>query len=121
MIAKALIDSGSEATFVTRRLQRRLGLPTKPTSVQVTGVNSVISAQVSQTCEFTLAPVFIGSTALQLTGLVIPALTGNPARGTPLHRPDVDVGLRLADPEFYKGGDVDILIGGDFYPQIFKQ
>ena len=51
---RALIDSGSEATLITQRIQARLSLRTSPLNVQVTGVNSVVSAHVSKVCCFTL-------------------------------------------------------------------
>ena len=121
VVARALIDSGSEAKFVTHRLQRKLGLPTKPTSVQVTVVNCIVSAQISKSCEFSLTSTSHGIVPVQVTGLVIPVLTGNNPRGQPLCSLEERVQLQLADPRFYKGEEVDILIGGDYYPRILRQ
>ncbi|XP_017484420.1 PREDICTED: uncharacterized protein LOC108373089 [Rhagoletis zephyria] len=48
--ARALIDSGSECSFITERLKRRINLPSRRIQAQVSGINNTVSAQVKEAC-----------------------------------------------------------------------
>ncbi|XP_044778770.1 uncharacterized protein LOC120285216 [Drosophila simulans] len=50
--ARALIDSGSEATFISERLFNIIKLPFRNTQTQVSGLNHSVSAKSSKLCHF---------------------------------------------------------------------
>ncbi|XP_044778298.1 uncharacterized protein LOC120284346 [Drosophila simulans] len=50
--ARALIDSGSEATFISERLFNLIKLPFRNTQTQVSGLNHSVSAKSSKLCHF---------------------------------------------------------------------
>lgn len=54
--ARALIDSGSEATFISERLFKMIQLPYQRVEAQVSGLNEAIAAQPQKLCQF-----YIGS------------------------------------------------------------
>jgi len=52
--ARALIDSGSEATFITERLFNLIKLPFRHIQAQVSGLNQTVSAQATRLCHFSI-------------------------------------------------------------------
>ncbi|XP_070068132.1 uncharacterized protein [Drosophila takahashii] len=88
--ARALIDSGSEATFITERLFNLIKLPFQ-----------VIQAQ------------------LNTTAYVLPQIAGNlPSCPLPQHFLRDLPELPLADSKFYESAQIDLLIGADILPSI---
>jgi len=49
---RALIDTGSEATFITERLFNMIKLPFRHIQAQVSGLNQTVSAQATMLCHF---------------------------------------------------------------------
>ncbi|XP_069965822.1 uncharacterized protein [Bactrocera oleae] len=117
--ARALIDSGSEATFISEKLHRKLDIPTFKKNAQVTGLNNTVSATATKTCELTLRSPTKREFKITTHAFILKTLTDN----LPTHSLDriisnKEFGFSLADPHFYKPRPVDILIGSDLYPQI---
>lgn len=52
--ARAIIDSGSQSTFISDKLKNRLRLPTKRNLVHVSGLNPAMTETSTQACIFTL-------------------------------------------------------------------
>ncbi|XP_073823930.1 uncharacterized protein [Musca autumnalis] len=117
--ARALIDSGSQATFISEKLQRRLNLPIKKVNARISGLNDALAGSTEKQCTFLLKSPHSDSFEVQVSSLVLPRLTGKLPSYT-LDIPDIySLGIApLADPKFAKSDQVDILLGGDIYPQI---
>ncbi|XP_073831801.1 uncharacterized protein [Musca autumnalis] len=117
--ARALIDSGSQATFITEKLQRRLNLPVKRVNARISGLNDALAGSANKQCEFCLQSPHSDSFNVKVSALVLPVLTGRlPSLSLDIS-PSFSLGLvPLADPKFSTSDQVDILIGGDIYPQI---
>ncbi|XP_075162763.1 uncharacterized protein LOC142235394 [Haematobia irritans] len=97
--ARALLDPGSQASFISERLQRRIGLPT-----------TKVNARISDSDE---------DIRVEVCGLVLPQLTGKlPSSSISLPVNISLDGIKLADPYFAKSDQIDVLIGADVYPQI---
>ncbi|XP_075167635.1 uncharacterized protein LOC142239744 [Haematobia irritans] len=116
--ARALIDSGSQTTIISEKLRNRIGLPANKISAYITGLNNSVSGSTQMQCKFNLSSPIDKTVQLEVSALVLPHLTGK----LPSHTVDLPAtafdGLQLADPYFAKSDNVDILIGGDLYPQI---
>ncbi|XP_017479050.1 PREDICTED: uncharacterized protein LOC108368673 [Rhagoletis zephyria] len=133
--ARALIDSGSECSFITERLKRRINLPSKRLHAQVSGITNAISAQVKEACNIEIRspidPLFRSTTTVlvlaQLTGSLptthISAVTkqafpdlvlSDKSAVTKQAFPD----LVLSDKRFFVNEQVDLVLGGDIYPEI---
>lgn len=117
--ARALIDSGSQATFISEKLQRRLNLPVTNVNARISGLNEAIAGSAEKECKFCLKSPHSDNFNIEVAALVLPLLTGR------LPSTSVDIPssfslgtLPLADPKFATSDKVDILIGGDVYPQI---
>ncbi|XP_036345828.1 uncharacterized protein LOC118755085 [Rhagoletis pomonella] len=117
--ARALIDSGSECSFITERLKRRINLPAKRMHAQVSGITNATSAQVKEACSIELRSPVDPLFSLHATVLVLTRLTGNlPSCHISAMTMQAFPGLVLADKRFYMNEEVDLVLGGDIYPQI---
>jgi len=72
--ARALIGSGSEATFISERLFKLIKLPHQVLRAQISGLNQTVSAESKKLCQFTIRSptrpcLQISTTAYALWGL----------------------------------------------------
>ncbi|KAH8357401.1 hypothetical protein KR084_000230, partial [Drosophila pseudotakahashii] len=117
--ARALIDSGSEATFITERLFNLIKLPFQVIQAQVSGLNQTVSADTKKLCQFTISSPTRPSLQLHTTAYVLPQIAGNlPSCPHPQHFLRDLPELPLADPKFYESAQIDLLIGADILPSI---
>ncbi|XP_075152046.1 uncharacterized protein LOC142226066 [Haematobia irritans] len=117
--ARALIDSGSEGTFVSEKLFNTLKLPFKRTCAKISGLNYSMSASVQKECSLIMRSRLDDSVEVTASALVVPHLASCLPSGT-IH-PDLlgDLpDLHLADPRFFECSKIDLLIGGDLLPSI---
>ncbi|XP_075157960.1 uncharacterized protein LOC142231228 [Haematobia irritans] len=118
--ARAFLDQGSEKTFISRRLQQRLSLPTEPKSFEIRGMGGNVVAHSNSLCHLTLYSPNHDHT-LVVQAIVVPKIT----RLLPnfvVSKSDYDLSeishLNLADPNFYSPGPVDLLIGSNIIPKL---
>ncbi|XP_073811701.1 uncharacterized protein [Musca autumnalis] len=117
--ARAIIDSGSQSTFVSEKLKNRLRLPTKRNLVHVSGLNPAMMETSTQACIFTLRSRLNPDFKLDVWAPVLKTLAFNlPPRNVDIENYD-DLDQPLADPRFNKSRPVDILIGLDISSNIF--
>ncbi|XP_067614542.1 uncharacterized protein [Eurosta solidaginis] len=117
--ARALIDSGSECSFITERLKRRINLPARKMHAHVSGITNAVSAQVKEASNIELRSPVDPCFSLTTPVLVLAKLTGNlPSCHINAMTMQAFPDLVLADKRFYVNEDVDLILGGDIYPQI---
>jgi len=100
--ARALIDSGSEATFIFERLFKLIKLPHQVIRAQVSGLNQTVSAESKKLCQFTIRSPTRPGLKINTTASVLPQLAGN-LPSCPISRQflrDLPE-LPLSDPTFY--------------------
>ena len=120
--ARALIDSGSQATFISMRLQEKLRLPAVQMNARVSGLNSTSSGTVQGQCSFVLTSHLDDRISVKATGLALSKLTSKLTNSTAdVFTSAAFSGISLADPKFDKGDYIDILISGDIYPDILME
>ncbi|XP_017465091.1 PREDICTED: uncharacterized protein LOC108358328 isoform X2 [Rhagoletis zephyria] len=118
-IARALIDSASEASFISERLRKLLKLPYSKTNAVISGLNQRVSNSASKICSFVLGSPRDPNLLIEATAFVLPQITGN------LPSTSIDESILeklpkvpLADSKFLQSGPIDVLIGGDLYPKV---
>ncbi|XP_075151028.1 uncharacterized protein LOC142225136 [Haematobia irritans] len=117
--ARALVDSGSEGTFVSQKLFNILKLPFRRTSANISGLNNTVSAAVQKECSFVLGSNTDENIAIFTTALVVPHLSGNlPSRTFEIESLSKLPNIPFADPRFYESSTIDVLLGGDILPSI---
>ncbi|XP_075170100.1 uncharacterized protein LOC142242401 [Haematobia irritans] len=75
--ARALVDSGSQGTFISKKLFNSMRLPFRKTYATVSGLNNSVSASVQKECSFTLSPAVDNGIEFSATALVVPHLSGS--------------------------------------------
>ncbi|XP_062122497.1 uncharacterized protein LOC133836179 [Drosophila sulfurigaster albostrigata] len=117
--ARALIDSGSEATFISERLFRRIKLPFQSVRAQVSGLNHAVAAQSQKLCHSSIGSPTKPRLHIETSAFVIPQLAGKlPSFDMPRTFLKDLPAIELADPHFYKSAQIDILIGADILPSV---
>ncbi|XP_043066512.1 uncharacterized protein [Drosophila bipectinata] len=92
VLARALIDHGSEGALITESLVQTLGLSRTPISAEITGIGD--------------------SSHNRCRHRHLPKLDVDPRSFQHLK------GLQLADPNFARSGRIDVLVGVDLIPQL---
>ncbi|XP_049867240.1 uncharacterized protein LOC126367655 [Pectinophora gossypiella] len=120
-ILRALVDQGSQATFVSERAAQMLKLKKSPIRGTVTGVGST-KTKVSHVVQLEVLSSYEKSFMLPIRAYVLSTqLTSHlPCKKiTPMKWSHLD-GLNLADPEYFTPGKIDMLLGIDVYTEILK-
>lgn len=119
---RALIDPGSEASFITESAAQLLSLKKKKIFVNISGVGKTITGTSTYRVTFTLISCVNANFSLQLNALVLTKLTALlPSQNIPLANWNHVSNLPLADPSFNKTNKIDVLLGSDVYPFIMLE
>ena len=120
-VCRAFLDAGSTSSFVAQSCATRLGLKRQKTSAQVVGLGSTSVGTVNEITTIKLRPHFTSSDLFTVNALVLPKVTADlPASK---FKPDTHTHLqhlKLADPQWFKPGPVDILLGADIFWSLIK-
>ena len=109
--ARALLDSGSSASFVSERLSQSLSLVCSRQSIKVHGIAGLShSSPIQAIANFDISPMHDTTRKLNITAVIVPKVTCD----LPLHPVQHNIkwrhlsGIRLADPHFCRPGRIDI-------------
>ena len=116
--ARALLDSGSSASFVSDRLARSLNLPRSRQSTRLFGIAGLHHGSSSHfVTKFRVTSRLDPKKSFDVSAIIIPRVTCD----LPAHSISVDrtwhhlEGLQLADPDFGHSRTVDVLLGVDVF------
>ncbi|XP_045493455.1 uncharacterized protein LOC123692724 [Colias croceus] len=118
---RALLDCGSQSSFITKSLQRRMSLRTCPMqALNVIGIGNNSSNTVYESC-LTQIKSLNSNYSVTLSCLVLNELTGRlPKTPVDIQALKIPNSLTLADPEFYKPAPIEVLIGADIFWDILN-
>lgn len=116
---RVLLDSASEASFITQATHRRLGLKRERTSEIVSGINEVES-KVHDVCN-----VHVKSKCcnfeIDAQCLIVPKITKNlPSINIERDKLGIPSNIELADSTFCKVGPIDMLNGAEFFFELLE-
>ena len=119
LVARTVLDSGSQRTYVTRRLRDRLNLPTIGTESLRIKTFGATETQNTSSDLVELGVKAEGNEALKLLALVVPCIC-NPLISQPINHSKQSyghlVGLELGDSaDVSELLEIDVLIGSDSY------
>ena len=116
---RALIDPGSEGSFITEKVSQALSLRKTLMLLSVTGVGEYISATTKAVVSLTLQSVRSSKPFATFSAAVLPKLSSLlPRSPIPGNQWCHIQGLNLADPSFVTPALVDCLIREDMYPDV---
>ncbi|XP_077268718.1 uncharacterized protein LOC143900848 [Temnothorax americanus] len=114
---RVLLDSGSQANFISRKLLNILGLKPQNQSVSISGVNGSVTNS-SQVVNLRIHSL-INSYYADISCIVTDQVTNKlPAYNLKRDNFDIPRNLKLADPNFHKAADIDILLGAEFFWEL---
>ena len=116
--ARALLDSGSSASFISERVAQHLHLPRQRQDSKVNGIGGGTMHLSSQVfANFTVKPVHSGGKTHKIEALVLRKITSNIPSCSLAFDKDWNhlSNLTLTDPEFGVPGSVDILLEANVY------
>ncbi|XP_071573005.1 uncharacterized protein [Temnothorax nylanderi] len=122
IIARVLLDSGSEASFLSERVARALRLPRRRVHVPVSGLQGTTSGTSTHAVSVTLGSPHAPEVCLYLPEmLLLPKLTSALPQ-QPVTRQDWPHirGLPLADPCYDQPASVDAILGADVYGRLLQ-
>ncbi|XP_055920880.1 uncharacterized protein LOC129952352 [Eupeodes corollae] len=115
---RALIDPGSQATFITESASQLLRLKKYNTSFDISVLGQNKSGSCQNYIELTLSSNYSDFT-MSTKGYVYKTLTGLlPSHEIISTKWKHIQGLKLADPTFHRPSNIDILLGNDVYCEI---
>ncbi|XP_065368817.1 uncharacterized protein LOC135961248 [Calliphora vicina] len=118
---RALIDSASEATFISKKLQNRLLLKTRSSQTEVHGLNGALTATSTQLCYIRIGSPIDDTFETFTDAFVVKKLTGQLPYFPSLALNDSEFSdLRRADPQIPNFSEIELLLGGDIYPKIIR-
>lgn len=118
---RALIDSGSQGTFISERIFHTLKLPSRSIVAEISGLNGSTSAKSKKLVTCSIRSLFDPCLEVEITALVVPQLSGN--LPTSSINPSIFhdfPNIQLADPHFYESSRIDLLIGADIFNNIIR-
>lgn len=119
-ILRALIDQGSEASFITARVVDLLGLNKIKVKGVVSGVGEENSFAINHMCKFEIKSKSGNNYTTEVKAYVLKSLTTRmPAKNIEIHANWFNFNnMKLADPTFDTPGRIDILLGADVFSKI---
>uniref|UniRef100_A0A182WES7 DUF5641 domain-containing protein n=1 Tax=Anopheles minimus TaxID=112268 RepID=A0A182WES7_9DIPT len=111
-IARALLDNGSQVNILTERLCKILGLQRRESEIKLIGIgNCEVKGEVAVTTEVSSRS---SEYVRKMEFLVLDCIT---LCLQPVNLPDscVPTNGQLADPGWNKGGEIDILLGSQYF------
>ncbi|XP_060867718.1 uncharacterized protein LOC132942989 [Metopolophium dirhodum] len=117
---RALIDSASQISAITSACCNRLGLQPSRWTVPVTGLSGQKVPDVQGIVQL-IQPRDKPTPVIKVKPWVLSAITSDmPARQLPVQVRAKCSHLTLADPSFDEPAPVEMLIGADIFPQVWK-
>ncbi|XP_066595397.1 uncharacterized protein [Prorops nasuta] len=118
---RALLDQGTECSFVSEKVVQTLQLKKRKTQVPLSGVGDSRGVVAKASVSFKLGSIHFPYNIFVVDALVLPQLTAQlPTRQAALQDFQLSIVQPLADPYFYRPGTVDIILGADVYGQLLR-
>ena len=114
LMLRALLDSGSQTSFITADAASKLNLARSTVDVKISGIGGRQQAAKES------VSLLVGPQKLPITALVLNSIAGNiPSQSNNLKQLKSTKGVALADKNFHQPGPVQLLLGADVYQDLF--
>ena len=120
MEARALLDSGSSASFISEWLAQGLRLPRTKQDTRISGVAGLVRNSSQPITTFQVSSLYAPTKKFNISAVIVPRVTCD----LPLHPIPTNhgwnhlSGLQLADPDFGQPGRIDLLLGMEIFAEV---
>ncbi|XP_043478769.1 uncharacterized protein LOC122509074 [Leptopilina heterotoma] len=116
---RALLDQGSEVTFITERVVQMLRVKKEPAMIRVTGIDNAFLGTAKSLVNVIITPTQNFEKKIPISALVLPKLNNHIVSKADYlsdweHLRDLD----LADPTPFDNKEFDMIIGADYYGSL---
>lgn len=120
-LLRALVDQGSQATFISERAAQLMKIKRSPVNGTITGVGST-KTKISHMVQLELGSRYDEKFKLKVQAYIMTTrlTTQLPTNSIPVDNWSHIEGIPLADPSFNQPGKIDMLLGVEVYAQIMK-
>ncbi|XP_011874859.1 PREDICTED: uncharacterized protein LOC105565880, partial [Vollenhovia emeryi] len=119
VVARALIDQGSEATFISEGLAQTLRTRRIRRPVSISAVGGAQVGTVRHAAQITVSPVATANPSFSTTALILPSLTSYaPRRVSTMSAFSHLSDLPWADPHPTCSDPIQVIIGADLYSDL---
>lgn len=117
---RALLDSGSQHSFISNNLRKRLNAPLIQSTIRISGVAQTVT-QSNESCEIIIRSK-LNDYSAKVQCLVLQRITSS-LPTTNIDTTDIRIPnhIQLADPTFNISSEVDLLIGADLFWDILNE
>lgn len=116
---RALIDPGSQSSFITQNALQTLNMKGRPVSINISGISELTKSACSA-IELNIYPRFTSTFLLRATVIVLNKITKYKNDFDDLKSYEHLKHLLLADPTLTDSAPIDILLGADVYSKFLK-
>ena len=118
----ALLDQGSEISFISEKVAQLLRIPRKPTKVTITSIGAKEAETARISTRAMLRSLVNPQFEIKFEALVLSRLTSKlPAKEIVSIDKRLFTDLQLADPCFLVPDSIDIILGADVYGQLLRE
>lgn len=112
---RAVLDCGSQSSFITEAVKSKLKLPIQPSDINIVGIGDSFIKQSTERCSLQLSSKNTTPFSVTMSCLVLPSICGKVPK-YPCNILHVDLSnFNLADPKFNEPAAIDLLIGADLF------
>jgi len=117
---RALLDSGSQISVITKECSDRLGLRRSRWTASLTGLSGQCVPKVLGTVLLKVRPRYDSAPVITVKAWVLPTITADmPCQQLTVGVREGCSHLKLADPYFDTPAPVELLLGADVFPQVW--
>ncbi len=117
---RVLLDSASQANFISKRCFNRLGLTSSKLNIPIKGIGEMSSLVSQGVTLFSIGPPINNKLLVNLEAIILPKVCSDmPTAFFKTDSWDHINNLKLADPSFNAPGSIDMLLGASVFPHIW--
>lgn len=119
-ILRALLDSGSQSSFISAAAQKKIDAYKLKNNYQtVSGLGNTI-VTITEHCKLDIKSLH-NSFTINVKCYILPLITDSlPHAEVQFHELGIPSNIELADPRFYHPSDIDLLLGADIFWELIK-
>lgn len=120
VILRAMIDACSDASYITERAVQNINAKIKDTVVQIAGISDQTIIESRGIASFNIRSLVNDSFSQKIDAYVLKSISPDrPVQSFRLHQ-EMKRSIQLADPNFKRRSQIDLLLGGDLDSAIYR-